>query len=282
MTEFEKRRLYLVESFWKIRDFLLQGYSQNPGINGDRRAQLGTQIKTSFKDLVTIYDKAVEEKIVSFLEKNFPGEFILGEEGSSASGQAPSDRVKNVDAFWTIDPIDGTTNFSRSYPFFCTTLAYVEKDKNKNWIPKIALTFDAVHGEMFSASQGGGAFLNAEKMRVSPVDDLQSALLTTGFASERSQHGAKSFELFQSLTKQSLGVRRDGAAALDLAYVACGRIDAYWEWGLAPWDIASGVLLVQEALGQCTRFDGTTVDLFKGEVLSSNQKLHESIRQRIL
>ena len=282
MTDFEKRRIFLVESFWKMRDFLLQGYSQNPGIDGDRRAQLGTQIKTSFKDLVTIYDKAVKEKIVRFLEKNFPGEFILGEEGSSASGQAPRDRVQNVDAFWTIDPIDGTTNFSRSYPFFCTTLAYVEKAKDGNWVPTIALTFDAVHGEMFSASLGGGAFLNAEKMRVSPVDDLQSALLTTGFASERSQHGAKSFELFQALTKQSLGVRRDGAAALDLAYVACGRIDAYWEWGLSPWDIASGVLLVQEAMGQCSRFDGTSVDLFKGEVLSSNQKLHEIIRQRIL
>jgi myo-inositol-1(or 4)-monophosphatase len=256
---------------------LLEGYSATPGADEPRRlALLGTEKKSTYKDLVTVFDRRVEEFLVRELERSFPGEAIIGEEGSSSLGESGSSRAQGLDAFWVIDPIDGTTNYSRAYPFFCSTLAFITREANHRAVPRVGVTWDPLHAELFSASEGGGSWLNRQALKVTSVGDPKQALLATGFAQSRVANSAPTnFERFGHITSQTLGVRRDGAAALDLAYVAAGRIDAYWEGTLAPWDVAAGMLLIREAGGLVTHFDGTPSDPLTGEVLSSNGHLHK-------
>lgn len=251
-----------------------EGYTAVPGRDRERQASIGTQAKSSPKDLVTVYDQRVERFLTEALQRSFPGEAIIGEEGCAASGRSAKDLAESLDSFWIVDPIDGTTNYSRAYPFFCSTVAYVERNANGHFEPVVCATWDAIHDEMFAATRGEGAWLNRERLRVTKNDDPQQALLTTGFASERAASGEKSFGLFKTLTKKTLGVRRDGSAALDLAYVAAGRIDAYWEWGLSPWDTAAGILLVSEAGGRLSHQDGGEIDLMTGEIVATNGELH--------
>ncbi|MEO5669014.1 MAG: inositol monophosphatase family protein [Bdellovibrionota bacterium] len=260
-----------------LRPLLLEGYSPTPGAS---RRELGTSAKTSFRDIVTVYDRRVEDALLEKLTLSFPGEAIIGEESTSSLKIHPRDQAQGKHGFWLLDPIDGTTNFSRSYPFFCCTIAFVERTPSGLQV-QTAVTYNPVSGELFHAARTHGAWLGRERLHVSAVDNPQEALLTTGFASLRSTEDHKSFHLFKSLTEQTLGVRRDGSAALDLAYVAAGRIDSYWEWGLSAWDIAAGTLLVQEAGGFVTRHDGTSLDLFEGEILSSNSRLHKWLIHKI-
>jgi myo-inositol-1(or 4)-monophosphatase len=260
-----------------LRPLLLEGFSWTPG---STQRNLNTVSKTSFRDIVTIYDKRVEDALLEKLSKSFPGETLIGEESTAASKIHARDQAAGKSSFWVLDPIDGTTNFSRSYPFFCCTAAFVESTANGHEV-KVSATFNPVSGEMFHAARGHGAWLGRDRMHVSAVENPQEALLTTGFASLRSTEDHKSFAIFKKLTEQTLGVRRDGSAALDLAYVAAGRIDSYWEWGLSAWDIAAGVLLVEEAGGFVTRHDGAGLDLFAGEILSSNSRLHKWLIHKI-
>jgi myo-inositol-1(or 4)-monophosphatase len=259
------------------RPLLLEGFNWSPST---KQNTLQTKTKSSFRDLVTIYDKKVEEFLTQEIQKKFPGELIIGEESCADPKEGLRHLCQQHNAFWILDPIDGTTNFSRSYPFFCSTISFVENENGK-LKPKIGVTYNPVSGEMFWAVAGQGAWIGREQIRVSPVDSAETALLTTGFASLRSTEDHRSFKIFQELTQQTLGVRRDGSAALDLAYVAAGRIDGYWEWGLSAWDIAAGVLLVQEAGGTVTHHDGEELDLIRGEILSSNSRLHKWLINKI-
>lgn len=262
-----------------LRPLLLEGYRITPGADPTR--ELGTENKTSFSDIVTIYDKKVEQKIAESLHALFPGELIIGEEDSSSSQSSPESVCADSDRAWVIDPIDGTTNYSRSYPFFCSTMSLIESSPN-GWTPTIGVTFNPVSDEMFYAARGLGAWVNGHQLKVSSVESPQQALLTTGFASLRSDPNNKYFlNVFKSLTTETLGVRRDGSAALDLAFVAAGRIDAYWESGLSIWDVAAGILLVEEAGGTVTHHDEKPRNIFSGEVLSSNTRLHKWLLHKI-
>ena len=281
--DFESRRLAAIQILESATPLLLEGYSAAPGSDPERQKHLGTETKSSVRDLVTKFDKLVEEKIFSEIGKRFAGEAIIGEE-SVASGKASvRELAKNLDSFWIVDPIDGTTNYSRAYPFFCSTLAYCVRNSNGIFEPVVAATWNPVAREMFSASKGNGAWLyhvsgeskKHTKLSVTTVSNYEKALLTTGFIQTRVDSADATFRLFEKLTCKTLGVRRDGSAALDLAYVACGRVDSYWEWSLSPWDVAAGILLVQEAGGRVTHHNGEPIDMMTGEILSSNGSLHD-------
>lgn len=261
---------------------LMEGYSATPGADLSRNKKLSTQTKGSPKDLVTFYDKAVEEHLVGQFAKSFPGELVIGEEGTADSKVSARETINNCpkNHFWLLDPIDGTTNYARAYPFFCTTAAFVEKTSN-GWQVLAGAVYNPVSRELFSAGRGEGATLNRQQLRVSQIERPIDSLMITGFASERSQSQDIPFKLFSAITKQTLGVRRDGSAALDLSYVAAGRADAYWEWGLAPWDTAAGSLLVSEAKGQVSDFDEKEDGLFRGEIIGSNGFLHKWVINRI-
>lgn len=255
------------------RAFLLKGYSPNPGSDLKRMKSLGLQEKSSFKDLVTLRDVAVEERLLKFFRKYFPGEAVFGEEQTSRTKATFGTFSAKHSSFWTLDPIDGTVNFARAYPFFCTTVSFVEMHDG---CPKVvvAVTYNPLTDEMFEASLGGGAKINGKPLRVSQVKRAPEALLATGFSSQKAGNRTP-FELFEKFTQKTLGVRRDGSAALDLGFVSAGRLDGYWEWGLAAWDIAAGVLLVSEAGGVVTSMSGGAVDLGRGEIVASNGFLHK-------
>jgi len=230
--------------------------------------------KSGPNDLVTKYDKEVEELITRKIEQRYPGEFILGEESFTENEILKKDQP----LMWVIDPIDGTTNFYKNYPFFCSTTSIIINNNGK-WAPVLAATWDPTRDEMFSAIKGGGAFLNGQKINCSKNDSFERGLFTTGFASSRGNPSeTKSYELFVDITRKTLGVRRDGAAALDLAYVAAGRTDGYWESNLSPWDLAAGALLVDEAGGICSQLNGDAPwDPFSGEIIACNPRLHKRL-----
>ena len=260
---------------------MMEGYSSTPGADLSRKTKLGTLTKTSHADLVTIFDKRVEEFLLERLSRAFPGEKLIGEELTAASGKTPRQLCEAESSYWIIDPIDGTTNYSRSYPFFCSTAAWVTRPTGGRDEAQVGAVWNPIGQEMFSARKGGGAWLNRQQLRVSQVSEARESLLSTGFANARQGNSQANFELFKKITQMTLGVRRDGSAALDMAYVASGRTDAYWEWGLSPWDIAAGTLLVNEAGGRVTRHDGSPVDLLDGEILSSNALLHKWLESTV-
>ncbi len=232
-----------------------------------QRQDLGMETKTNWRDIVTIADKEAEAKIVDFIKANFPDHSILGEEGTSIEG---SGEYK-----WVIDPLDGTTNFFHTYPFFCTSIGIVDREGQG----VVGAIYDPIKDELFTAIRGQGSFLNGRRMSVSKTAELKQALLVTGFAYRDDARQRESLELFSKLNFTCHGVRRDGSAALDLAYVACGRLDAFWEFGLKPWDTAAGALMVQEAGGLVSNLNDFGVfELHSGDVLASNAGLTGPIR----
>ncbi len=280
-AELKSREQFLISTLRAATPLLLEGFTLTPGSDAKRNQAIGTSEKSSFKDLVTVYDQRVEHFLVERLQKAFAGETIIGEEASSQNKLQKDDYAKH-DLFWILDPIDGTTNYVRAYPFFSSTIALMKK-VNGQALPQpvVAATWNPVSGEMFHATKNGGAWLNEQRLQVSKVKNPQQSLVTTGFASARSQSSERPFELFTKITKSTLGVRRDGSAALDLAYVACGRIDAYWEWGLSPWDTAAGALLVEEAGGRLSSHSGSPWDSLSGEILATNGSIHDWMLEQI-
>ncbi len=195
-------------------------------------------------DLVTETDVAVEALVTDGLRQQFPEHGIMGEEGTDHNPGAP--------LAWAIDPIDGTTNFAHGYPAFSVTLALIAERE-----PVIGVTYDPLRDEMFSATRGGGAFLNGEAIHVSTTPGLQQALLSTGFPYYRQDPGSdNNIEAMTAFLLRARGVRRSGSAALDCAYVACGRADGHYERGEAIWDGAAGMLLVREAGGTVSDYNG--------------------------
>ncbi len=215
------------------------------------------------QNLVTQVDKLSEKAILSLLQKRFPAHNFLGEE---SGGQENNSRYT-----WVVDPLDGTTNFAHAYPFFCVSIALL-KDKK----PVAAVVYDSLRNECFTAEKGRGAFLNGRRLNVSKIGTLEESLLCTGFAYavRETRYNLDNFEKF---VLKAQGVRRDGSAALNLAYVAAGRFDGFWERGIQAWDMAAGVLLVWEAGGQVTDLTGKPYDLFKENALASNGKIHNHL-----
>jgi myo-inositol-1(or 4)-monophosphatase len=214
-------------------------------------------------DLVTAADRASEKLIRARIAEKFPGHDVLGEE------QGLSD--KGSDYRWYVDPLDGTTNFAHGYPVFCVSLALEYKGERV-----AGVVYDPTRDEMFAAEKGSGAQLNEKPIRVSETAVLKECLLATGFPSHK-RHQNPNIYFYHQITQHTHGVRRAGSAALDLCCVASGRFDGFWEFNLNPWDTAAGALIVQEAGGKVTRFDGSPFLLDSRETLASNGIVHEAL-----
>jgi len=237
----------------RLREFLAQG------------------VKTEYKgdvDLVTVADRTVEKLIRERLGQAFPEHGIFGEEGT---------RERMDGEFrWYVDPLDGTTNFAHGFPQFCVSMGLERRAAGmapeRDGTLVAGVIYDPMRDELFTAERGQGAQLNGRSMRVSKIPDLAEALLSTGFPS-RKRHASPNVHFYQEFTLRSHGVRRAGSAALDLAYVACGRLEAFWEFNLNPWDTAAGILLVEEAGGLVTDFSGNAFRLDSREILASNGRI---------
>jgi myo-inositol-1(or 4)-monophosphatase len=229
------------------------------------QASLDVHLKGEY-DLVTAADKASEALIVSRLRAHFPTHAVVAEEGGGTTQlNAGADAAEFC---WYVDPLDGTTNFAHGFPSYNVTLAV---EKSGELIAGVI--FDPLHDEMFSAELGSGAFLNGRRIRVSDAARIEESLTGTGFPSRR-RHQDVNIHFYYQLAMLSHGVRRAGAAALDLAYVACGRLDLFWEFLLNPWDMAAGALLVREAGGACTDMHGGPLDLRGPHILADNGHVH--------
>jgi myo-inositol-1(or 4)-monophosphatase len=216
-----------------------------------------------YNDFVTEVDRAAEAAIIEVLTHAYPDHAILAEEsGASANLHDDNDNV------WIIDPLDGTTNFIHGFPQYCVSIALQQRG-----IITQSVIYDTTRNEMFTATKGAGAFLNDKRIRVTRCDKLADALIGTGFAARDMSALDEYMEMFKIMTSRCQGLRRPGAAALDLAYVATGRLDGFFEKGLAPWDIAAGALLITEAGGIIGNFSGDSDYLHKGDVLAGTPKV---------
>jgi myo-inositol-1(or 4)-monophosphatase len=225
------------------------------------------------KDLVTEMDERSQELIVRLLLAEFPDHGIFAEE--DITGRRDAEHV------WVIDPIDGTTNYVHGYPVFCVSIALERKRPGGGSDLLAGVVHAPALGETFEAHAGGGATLNGEPIRVSAASQLIDSLLATGFACVRDDLCDDNVTIFADIVRRVQGVRRPGSAALDLAYVAAGRFDGFWELNLSPWDTAAGVLLVEEAGGQVTDFEGERRFEQKKEIVASNRVLHPAILDAI-
>jgi myo-inositol-1(or 4)-monophosphatase len=217
-------------------------------------------------DLVTEADVAAERLIVERIRSYYPRHAILAEESGetlTASGQS--------EWRWIVDPLDGTTNYAHGYPCFCVSIALERAGKIE-----IGVIYDPTRDELFAAERGQGATLNGRSIRVTETEDLNRALLCTGFPYNVRERGDFARHFYHFIM-HAQGVRRDGSAALDMASVACGRFDGFWEEGLNPWDVAAGVLLIEEAGGRVSRYDGSRFDIYTPPILASNGLVHEAM-----
>jgi myo-inositol-1(or 4)-monophosphatase len=232
-------------------------------------------VETEYKgdvDLVTVADRTVEKLIRTRLGEVFPAHGIYGEEGTR-------ERLEG-EYRWYVDPLDGTTNFAHGFPQFCVSMGLEHRPHGtrpeEDGTLVAGVVYDPTRDELFAAALGHGARLNGKAMRVSRAPELAESLLATGFPS-RKRHASPNIHFYQEFTLRSHGVRRAGSAALDLAYVAAGRLDAFWEFNLNPWDTAAGILLVTEAGGRVTGFSGDGYRLDSREILASNGLIHEEL-----
>jgi myo-inositol-1(or 4)-monophosphatase len=229
-----------------------QKSAQRTGINYELKGEI---------NLVTEVDKNSEKMIIARIAQKFPDHDIMAEEGSAVRKDSPYK--------WIIDPLDGTTNFAHGYPLFCVSIALEFKGE-----VIAGVVYDPMRDELFSASQGGGAFLNGIPITVSAVNTLNAGMLATGFAYNFRETDNNNLNHFRAMMMTAQAVRRDGVAAIDLCYVACGRYDGFWELNLFPWDVAAGCLILTEAGGKVTRFDGSAFSIYDKDICTSNSSLH--------
>lgn len=220
-------------------------------------------------DLVTEADKAAEAVILEVLRRHVPDHGILAEESGSLGNTSSK-------YLWAIDPLDGTTNYAHQYPFSAASIGLLV-----DGVPHVGAVFDPFHRELYCAATGLGATCNGRPLKVSQISALDRSLLVTGFAYDRRETADNNYAEFCHFTHLTQGVRRSGSASIDLAHVACGRLDGYWERGLSPWDIAAGIVLVQEAGGVVTGYDGSPVQIKSGRLLATNGQLHERMIQEL-
>ena len=218
-------------------------------------------------DLVTTTDREAEHKIVEVIRRHFSDHAILAEEETDLRGNDKGYR-------WIVDPLDGTTNFAHSYPNFCVSVAL---ESTVEVI--LGLVYDPLRGECFKAVKGEGATLNGNPIRVSGVKELDNALLATGFPYDRREKADFYLNFFKEFLTRCQGIRRNGSAALDLCYLACGRVDGFWELKLKPWDIAAGSLIVAEAGGRLSDFSGNYFSIWGNEILASNGIIHNEMTE---
>jgi myo-inositol-1(or 4)-monophosphatase len=221
-------------------------------------------------NLVTLADKESEAKIISLILASFPEHAILAEESGARK------KEDNPEFLWVIDPLDGTTNFTHQYPLFAISIALLI-----HGIPQIGVVYNPLLNELFVAQRGCGAQFNGKAIQVSSKNRLEDSLLSTGFAYDRRHTSDNNYAEFCHFTHISHGVRRGGAAAIDLAYVAAGRLDGFWERGLQIWDIAAGVLLVEEAQGKVSSYQNTEIDLYSGKIIATNARIHEALHTEL-
>ena len=220
-------------------------------------------------DLVTEYDQRSEGLIVAALERGFPGDTIVAEE--SKPSYLVGSRV------WLVDPIDGTTNYAHGYPFFAVSIALAQDGQ-----PTLGVVYDPVRDEMFSAAKGFGATANGMPIHVSEVSSLGDALLATGFPYDVRTNPRNNFREFVEFHLRAQGVRRDGASSLDSAWVAMGRVDGYWEFGIKPWDVAAGAVIAREAGGVASTWDGREDFLTDSSIVISNGRLQREMVELLI
>lgn len=219
-------------------------------------------------NLVTEVDMASEALIVGRLRERFPGHRIVAEEGGGAETDG--------DVTWVVDPLDGTNNFAHGVPIFCVTLAALERG-----VPVAGATFDPLRGELFSAARGHGARLDGRPLDVSGRATLEEAIVVSGFPYDKASNPDNNLAEVVAVVPHVRGFRRTGSAALDLAWVAAGRFEAYWERGTHAWDVAAGVLLIEEAGGRVTDMDGGPAAIDGGRFLASNGLVHDALLARL-
>ena len=252
-------------------DFAIQTARDAGRVLADR---FGRNVKISNKseiDLVTESDLASEKVIIERIRTHYPRHGILAEE----SGVSNPDDHESAWR-WIIDPLDGTTNYAHGYPCFCVSIALAYQGRME-----IGVVYDPIRDEMFAAERGQGASLNSRRISVSGTMNLSAALLCTGFpydVRERNEFARH----FANFIMKAQGVRRDGAAALDLAYVAAGRFDGFWEEGLKPWDVAAGALIIEEAGGRVSKYRGEPLDIYSPPIVASNGLIHDQMREVLL
>lgn len=215
-------------------------------------------------DIVTAVDKACEAAVVDLLRRRFPDHDIVAEETDLERRGSPY--------VWFVDPLDGTTNYAHGYPFFCCSVGLT-----LDGTPIAGAVYDCIKEELFTAEKGAGAHLNGRRLQVTDRSDLLRSFLMTGFPYDMRNDITKALRLFNRFMGVARAIRRDGAAALDLAYVAAGRADGFWEEKLHPWDVMAGALLITEAGGLITRFDGSPIALTADEVVAANPGLHAAM-----
>lgn len=224
-----------------------------------------TDVNVEYKgeiNLVTEVDQACEKMIVETISKEFPDHDILAEEGH---GHRKDSIYK-----WIIDPLDGTTNFAHAYPLFCVSIALECQGKIL-----LGVVYEPLLDEMFIAIKGQGAFLNDKPIKVSPAKNLAESLMATGFAYNLRETNNNNMNHFNKMLMHAQGLRRDGVAAIDLCYVACGRYDGYWELNLYPWDMAAGMLILEESGGRVSVFNGSPFTVYDKEILATNGHIHD-------
>jgi myo-inositol-1(or 4)-monophosphatase len=215
-------------------------------------------------NLVTDVDIACQERIIKLIKRHYPEDDIISEEQLN--------RFEGTQNRWIIDPLDGTTNYAHGYPFFCTSIAY-----EVNGEIVLGVVYNPIFKELFTGQKGTGAYLNNKKIQVSGVKDLKKSLLSTGFPYDIATSKENNINHFINFLYQAQAVRRDGSAALNLCYTACGRFDGFWEMKLSPWDMAAGTLIVEEAGGTVTVFDGSAFSIYKNTLIASNGLIHQEI-----
>lgn len=221
-----------------------------------------------YNDFVSEVDRSAEEAIITILKEAYPNHGFFGEESGKTNEDAES--------IWIIDPLDGTTNFLHNFPCYCVSIALQERG-----VLTQAVIYDPVHNDLFTATKGRGAFLNDKRIRVTNRSKLQDSLISTGFPFKDFSYLDTYLEIFKDMAKKTSGLRRPGSAALDLAYVAAGYADGFFEINLSPWDIAAGALLVQEAGGIVGDFEGNESWLKTGNIVAGNPKVFGQMLQVI-
>ncbi|MEO8432419.1 MAG: inositol monophosphatase family protein [Acidobacteriota bacterium] len=234
-----------------------------------RRLPAGSIEEKKKNDFVTIADRESEERIVASIRRRFPKDAFLGEEGGRRAGELPGSRT------WIIDPLDGTANFIAGFPFWCVSIAAREEGRLV-----AGVVWDPLREELYACERGGGAFRNGTRISVSSRPGLEGAFVATGFPFRSRDRIDLYLALFRSVFTTARGIRRAGSAALDLAYVAAGVFDGFFEFQLAPWDIAAGALLIEEAGGVLTDFDGGTRYWERGNIIAGAPGVAADVRAR--
>ena len=265
---YESRMVVCSSSSAKLEQVALRAARAAGRIHLRRLSRIKITRKTNAIDLVTEADRESEQTVIRTLNRPFPDYAILAEESGA--------NARHSEHRWIIDPLDGTTNFAHGFPQFCESIAYERRGRLE-----LAVVYDALKRELFVAARGRGARLNGRPIRVSATPSLDRALLATAFPYDQRERRNFYLTFWEAFMMRTQGVRHTGSAVLDLCYVACGRVEALWEFGLRPWDVAAGALIVTEAGGRVTNLDGSALDLEARKILASNGKLHRAMRATI-